>query len=156
MLDVIPPPSISFVQTLVTVRSDLDPFLLVEALTYESSGGGGGAGGGSNGGGGGGIAGDVDVGGTTMSAGAGDGRRGVAFGLSSESCAAVGFTFLAIGLLLLVQPMFAVRKWWRDAGGGVVGRRENRAGEGRGDDRGGDAGRRAVGQWRYGQVGTEW
>ncbi|CAN0225729.1 unnamed protein product, partial [Hapterophycus canaliculatus] len=37
--DVVPPPAVSFVETLVTVRSDLDPFLHVEALTYVPSGG---------------------------------------------------------------------------------------------------------------------
>lgn len=159
VLDVVPPPSVSFVETLITVRSDLDPFLHAEALTYVPGGGGSYGGGGGKGtrGGGGGVVGGTGSGDVQTEGGAGSGF--LTFGLSSWSCAVVGFAFLAVGLLLLVQPMFALRKWWKatgdgggggGGGGGVGGVGE----EGRGGRGGG--GRKAVGQWRYGQVETEW
>lgn len=154
VLDVVPPPTVSFVETLVTVRSELDPFLHAEALTYTPSGGGYGIGGGgdtgnggvtSGGGGGGVVGGDMP---TERSGGSGF----LTFGLSSSSCALVGLAFLAIGLLLLVQPVFAVRKWWRDTAGSddgsAGGRRRGIGALGRSGERGG--------HWRYGQVETEW
>lgn len=145
MLDVTPPPAVNFAETLLTLRSDIDPFLHAEALTYTPGYSGGGAGGGSSGGaGGGGGEGDVQQ---------AEGRSGGAFltfGLSSWSSAVVGFAFLTVGLLLLVQPMFALRRWWRETAG--VGR------DGGGEGGGGGGGRRGRGRgdWRYGQLETEW
>lgn len=168
VLDVVPPSSVAFVESLVTVRSNLDPFLRVEAMTYappRGDGGGAEGGGVSVGSGGSGEGGAAGVGGGGGVDGIGAGGSGgsgfLTFGLSSRSCAAVGFTFLGVGLLLLVQPMFAIRRWWREAGREGVdgtrgtGRRSGRAG-GRGRGSGGSSSRHLAGQWRYGQVSDDW
>lgn len=154
--DVIPPPSVSFVETLITLRSELDPFLRAEKLTYTPPNGGGTGGG------------DVGIGGGEVgmeSGGGGTGGRGggqfLTFGLSSWSSAVVGCTFLVVGLLLLVQPMLAVMRWRRRAAEAASGGGEtmfSRGGRGGGDKEGGALGRgkRPRGQWRYGQVDTQW
>lgn len=166
MLDVVPPPSVTFAETLITLRSNLDPFLHVEAITYAPPGGGGGdtpgvSGGGDAGGDGSGGGGVMGTGQTRVSRSEGG---FLTFGLSSSSCAAVGFVFLAVGLLLLLQPLFALRKWYRENaadgmsdGSRSVGRNSRRS-RGSGSLRGGGGvvGRRATGQWRYGQVDTVW
>ncbi|CAN0515276.1 unnamed protein product, partial [Ectocarpus sp. 12 AP-2014] len=114
VLDVVPP-TITFSETLVTTRSDLDPFLHVEALTYEPGSGGTGGGGGAAGGGGAegasgeGISPEASVGG-------GGGGQFLTFGLSSWNSAVVGSAFLVVGLLLLVQPVLALKAWWREGG----------------------------------------
>lgn len=170
-MDVVPPPSITFVESLITVRSEHDPFLLVEAITYnprgdlgaaEDVGVGGGSVDGSSGGIGGGGVGDGEAAGVGSGTGGGGVGSGyLTFGLSSKSCAVVGFTFLAVGLLLLVQPMFSICRWWKEAGRGSIdgmggmGRRRGKAGR-RGGGSDGPASRLAVGQWRYGQVGDDW
>eukprot|EP00903_Cladosiphon_okamuranus_P017697 g16296.t1 len=142
VLDVVPP-EVSFGETLVTVRSDLDPFLHVEALTYVPANGEAATAGG----------GGVPVQPPEAGEGGGGGRGGrqfLTFGLSSWNCAVVGSTFLLVGLLLLLQPALALRKWWRETGGA----RPPQDGGGSG---GGGGGRRLRGkQWRYGQLETDW
>lgn len=162
-LDVVVPPAVTFSETLVTVRSELDPFLHVEALTYVPPGGGGGGGGTGEGAGAGAGAGE----GVPSEAGGGGGHF-LTFGLSSWNCAVVGAAFLLVGLLLLAQPVLAVRRWWREtaaAGGGggdVMGRGGGGGGSSVGGEDGGGGGRDARprgkprGQWRYGQVETDW
>lgn len=153
-MDVVPPPAVSFVETLVSVRSDLDPFLHVEALTYVPSGGSAGEDQGAGGGG-------EPLAAPEDGAGGGAGGHFLTFGLSSRNCVIVGSAFLVVGVLLLVQPVLAFRKWCRQA-------REDDRGEGgfgggrggRGGGRRGDGGRMMVpgkgrGQWRYGQLETE-
>lgn len=170
VLDVVPPPSISFVETLFTVRSDLDPFLHAEALTFtpgsgyvvgdDGSAGDIGSGIGDNAG-----SSDVVVGGGdspgesgVAAGGSGGGGEGfLKFGLSSRSSAVVGLAFLAVGLLLLVQPVLAFRGWWKRSGegGGMGGEGSGRGRRGEGGGFGG-RGRKGRGQWRYGQVETDW
>lgn len=162
--DVIPPPSVSFVETLITLRSELDPFLHAEKLTYTPPNGGGTGGGDAGGGAGGGTGGGevvVDSGGGGT--GGGGGGQFLTFGLSSWSSAVVGCTFLVVGLLLLVQPVLALMRWRRRAaeaaaasGGGET--RFSRGRRGVGDREGGALGRgkRPRGQWSYGQVDTQW
>ena len=165
-IDVVPPATVSFVESLITVRSDLDPFLHAEALTYTPRQGGAPPGGdigedaGSGGGGtdaGKGV--DPGAGGGTVSGGGGGGGEFLTFGLSSWSSAVVGCTFLVVGLLLLLQPTLVLRRWWRRtaaADGGVVG------GGGGGSDGGvvgvgGRGEKRPRGkQWSYGQVDSQW
>ena len=143
MLDVVPP-AVSFGETLLTVRSDLDPFLHVEALTYVPANGETAAAGGD---GAPSLPSDAGEGG----GGGGGGGSGhfLTFGLSSWNCAVVGSAFLLVGLLLLVQPVLAVNKWWRETGGA--------GGSGGPDGGDGGGGRRLRGkQWRYGQLETDW
>ncbi|CAN0524530.1 unnamed protein product, partial [Ectocarpus sp. 12 AP-2014] len=155
VLDVVPP-TITFSETLVTTRSDLDPFLHVEALTYEPGSGGTGGGGGAAGGGGAegasgeGISPETSVGG-------GGGGQFLTFGLSSWNSAVVGSAFLVVGLLLLVQPVLALKAWWREGGGGSSDER-GPAGGGGGGANGGRTGRggKLRGQWRYGQLENDW
>ncbi|CAM9466158.1 unnamed protein product, partial [Ectocarpus fasciculatus] len=149
VLDVVPP-TIAFSETLVTTRSDLDPFLHVEALTYEPGGGGAG-GGGAEGAAGEGISPEASSGG----GGGSGGGQFLTFGLSSWNSALVGSAFLVVGLLLLVQPVLALKAWWREGGSDDRGP-GSRGGEGGVNGGRGGRGRKLRGQWRYGQLETDW